>query len=144
MVTIAELQEKVEAMESDVRNLAMEMEFKKRLLETKTMRVVQQAEINGSGANAVLQVGGNVQIEGTLKMSNPDRLVQLQELSANIVQTLAADALFRAEVPGPAGPRGVQGEQGIRGQQGPQGPQGLQGAPGARGERGPDGREVCR
>lgn len=141
---LEQLRSVVDDLEKEIDDLAVEMKIKERLLETQTVRVIQKAEINGTGANAVLQVGGNAEIIGELRIDSPDKLVQLEELSTGVANALAADAAFRSAVKGDKGPQGPQGETGPQGLKGKTGPQGPKGKTGSKGDTGPNGRKVCR
>jgi hypothetical protein len=135
---LEQIKKDIDQLEKDIDDLAMEMKFKERLFETKVLRVVQQAEIKGTGANAVLLVGGNAEIKGVLHIESPDKLVQLEEeLSARVADTLAADAQFREAVRGPKGAKGIKGLQGLPGLQGRPGKQGP------RGKQGFNGMRIC-
>lgn len=135
---LKDLKNEVDKCESLIDTLVIEMKIKERLLETQTVRVIQKAEINGTGANAVLLVGGDAEINGELRIDSPDKLLQLKELSAGVANALAADAGFRSIVKGNRGPTGPTGATG------PKGATGQKGVVGQRGDTGSNGRLVCR
>ncbi len=103
-------------------------------IETRNLVVNRKLDIEGNETEDALQIIGNVQIDGAIRIGNITNLID------EYTTRLKESEQFRARVKGakgPDGPVGVAGPRGVRGdagppgtKKGPKGPDGPQGPPG--------------
>jgi hypothetical protein len=134
-----EVQEWLEQVRSEVRNLQVLLDNEQDEIETLQLVVEENVEVKA----------GNLHVKGIMQANDIISAVDISPLAGVFSRHLkeSADAIsvsFRSQVKGAVGDQGAQGEAGSRGPTGDAGNQGPQGRPGSKGPTGDSGNNRYR